>query len=162
MIWPERQRWWVGKTNPPVEMEVKSIEGQLPLPSPDWIASVDWMDRQSAQIVQGTHDVSWLKSPHDSQSWWLRFINLFWRNRWFQEGKDVVGLNNLGVVHWEWSEDADKRAIVQDLYWYASWGKPHIVSSRFRIPLQCRPFPTKWDTSPLLHLTAFFEVSAII
>ncbi len=141
MIWSERQRWWIGRTDPPEEIEVKSIQGKLPLPSPNWVMSLDWMPRQSAHNVPWMKDVSWLKSPHPPQSLWLRFINLFWRNRWLQEGREVVGLNNLGIVRWEGSENADTVAIVQDLYWYASWGDPRIVFSRFRIPLNCRPFP---------------------
>jgi hypothetical protein len=140
MIWPERQRWWIGRTTPPEEIEVKSIEGKLPLSSPDWIMSLDWMPRQSAQMIPWMQGVSWLKSPRNSQSGWQKFIDLFWQSRWLQEGKDVVGLNNLGVVHWERSEDTDQSAIVQDLYWYASWGEPQIVLSRFRIPLHRRPF----------------------
>lgn len=140
MIWPERQRWWIGKTDPLEEMEVRSIERKLPLPSPDWIASVDWMPRQPVQIVPAAQNLLWLKSSHTPQSWWQRLINWVWRNRWLQEGKEVVGLNNLGVVRWEWSEDADERAINQDLYWYASWGVPQVVSSRFRISLRRHPF----------------------
>ncbi|RMG08919.1 MAG: PhoD-like phosphatase [Cyanobacteria bacterium J055] len=148
IVWPERYRGWIGRTAPPEEWEVKSIEGKLPIPSPDWVMGLQWMRRQSARTVPWTDEASWFV-PNENLSWWRRVANWFWRNRWFQEGQEVVGLNNLGVVSWEETEDAERRgilqrsryAIVQDLYWYASWGKPRLVFSRFKVPLDRRPFP---------------------
>lgn len=144
LIWSERQRWWIGRTDPPEEIEVVTLEGKLPLSSPDWVMSVDWMPRQDAQIeskMRGEGRWKFLNSPPTGL---LGFIlNLFWRNRWLQEGNEVVGLNNLGVVRWEWSEDVEARAIKQDLYWYTSWGVPRVVSSHFRVSLERHPFPGK-------------------
>ncbi|AFY92480.1 hypothetical protein [Chamaesiphon minutus] len=50
---------------------------------------------------------------------------MWWKSRWFQDGREVVGLNNLAVVRWQ------SQTIVQDLYWRAPWLPTPIVYSRF-------------------------------
>ena len=63
---------------------------------------------------------------------------MLWNNRWWQEGKEVVGKNNLGVVQFRGGE-SEQPAVLQDLYWYASWKDRQIVYSRFEAKIYSPP-----------------------
>ncbi|CAM2065536.1 hypothetical protein SCOR_09150 [Sulfidibacter corallicola] len=50
------------------------------------------------------------------------------------QGRDIVGVNNFGLLQFLWPEDPDLRWIRQELWWYSSSG--HIAPlTQFEIPL---------------------------
>lgn len=108
---------------------------------PSWWCQIEWIKRQPAQTIPWKQ-ASWLKSSNRSQTRLLnRIIDLFkllWRNRWLQEGKEVVGLANIGVVSFDCKSDNAQKAVIQDLYWYPPWKQNSIVYSRFYVPLQLK------------------------
>lgn len=162
---PERSRSWVGWMHPLIVQEIPAVQpsahrrkrpivtakqltkrfasqADQPLPEglPDWWYHIDWMPRQPAQTPAWGKSVRWLASARSSPSpWWQRLLDgltfWLWRNHWMQEGKEVVGLTNVGCVQFHWSEHADQCAVSQDLYWYAPWHPNTIVFSKFLVPL---------------------------
>jgi hypothetical protein len=142
---PERDRAWVGWNNPPREQELrspkpfngKSVPLSLETNSlPNWQYQIHWMPRQPAQSpVWGKH-ATWLPASVQKSPQWvyriLRWLTHFWRDRWLQEGKEVVGRDNLGLVQF----DAQQNSVQQSLYWYAPWKINTIVFSQFQVPLK--------------------------
>lgn len=59
----------------------------------------------------------------------------FWQARWFQEGQEAVGVNNIAVVHFQtqYNQPID---VLQDNYWFSTWLPIHIVRSRFQTSLE--------------------------
>lgn len=134
---PERSRFWIGWTKPHRMQEVKSLQKASDASS-DWACRLQWIHRQPTQSPPWGKSLLWLDSnskPKRGLNWLSHFIGLLWRNRWVQEGREIVGLNNLGLIQFDGSDDFDKRSVTQDTYWYASWGKLRIVFSRFKVLL---------------------------
>lgn len=108
---------------------------------PEWLCHIEWIKRQPAQTIL-CKQASWLKSSNRSQTrslnWITDLFKLLWRNRWLQEGKEVVGLANIGVVRFDWKSNNAQKAVIQDLYWYPPWKQNSIVYSRFYLPLQLK------------------------
>jgi hypothetical protein len=140
---PERDRHWIGWNNPLAEQEIPAHKWptipiqrtkipQHPIP-PDWHYHIHWIQRQPAQVAWSEH------RPHHAQAPWfdqyLGWIKSLWQNRWLQDGNQVVGLNNLGVVRFQKAEN-NLQAVIQDVYWYAPWKANQIVVSRFHVPLK--------------------------
>lgn len=102
---------------------------------PDWNYRIEWIRRQPAQFFRRA--ASWVLTAQPPQRGdWLKNILLWiWRNRWVQEGPEVVGEANLGVMQVEWSQHPDYRIVTQDLYWYAPWEAGALVFSRFQTQL---------------------------
>lgn len=104
--------------------------------APDWRYRIEWMPRQPVQIPPWGKSIPWLTPPSRQQSNWLQSLQTgvkrLWCNRWLQEGREVVGRNNLGVVSLNWDSNC---TVQQDLYWYAPWQADTIVISRFLVPL---------------------------
>jgi hypothetical protein len=102
-----------------------------------WQCRLEWIHRQPLQLPERGKNLSWLKVKKRSHPWhWLlNLVNWLWQNRWFQDGDEVVGVNNLGYVQFIWSDHPDERAVIQDNYWYTSWGRPRIALSRFKVSL---------------------------
>lgn len=90
-----------------------------------------WLTRQSAQIPTWKSVPPWLQQLQQKQK--PNIISRFWRWRWLQEGKEVVGINNVGLVQLHQTNTA-ATSVIYDLYWYAPWKQPHVVYSRY----QCR------------------------
>ncbi len=93
---------------------------------PDWRYEVTWIPRLKAQKVMGIK--RWLEKrslPNPVLNIGNKILStllaVFWRNRWLQEGGEVIGRNNLSVVSVEWSENDDAKAVVQDTYWHPPW-----------------------------------------
>lgn len=104
-------------------------------PCPDWRYRIDWVKRQPAVAVR--RSAPWLKAL-DTPRWQQQLrdaIAILWQNRWLQEGTQVVGCNNLGVVSLDWTDVSEQRQVSQDLYWYPGWRKNGIVFSRFTTQL---------------------------
>jgi hypothetical protein len=131
-LFPEGKRYWIGSFNPPNEREVKTLTDE-DRASSDWECRLQWIHRQPLKLPEWGQNLSWLKVQRRSNLWYwlLNSVKWLWQNRWFQDGKEVVGLNNLGYIQFIWSENPSDRAVIQDNYWYTSWGRPRIALSRF-------------------------------
>ncbi|MEM8808334.1 MAG: PhoD-like phosphatase [Cyanobacteria bacterium P01_G01_bin.38] len=131
---PEKSRRWVGWSSPPDMAE----QPTSPASSSDWRCQLDWLRRQPAQPAAINPDLFWLMPPQANPNkfarsqlfQWLRF----WNARWFQEGQEVVGVNNIALVHFQ-AGDQDL-AVRQDHYWFSSWKPLEVVRSRFETGLQ--------------------------
>ena len=112
---------------------------------PDWRYKVDWIKREKAQTIScGKRQIESNFSDTKRAAWLKSLINtilLLWRNRWLQEGKEVVGRNNFSVVSLQWSENDDEKAVIQDIYWHPPWNPTTLVSSRYFVPLQLEEPP---------------------
>ncbi|MCG9891805.1 MAG: hypothetical protein MH252_12095 [Thermosynechococcaceae cyanobacterium MS004] len=131
----------------------KASRPKRPRRPPDWQYETYWVRRQAAQTPLWGIAPPW-KSYHDEniktrrQSWMQqRWMQQLWRSRWFQEGKEVIGLNNIGLVRLEQStsdrspQESLPDIAVHELFWYAPWSKvPTVVSSQFRTNLRNSPF----------------------
>ncbi|MFB2968443.1 PhoD-like phosphatase [Aerosakkonema sp. BLCC-F183] len=101
---------------------------------PDWRYCIEWIKRQKAQEIVWQNNQE-LAEDEKSKSW-KDFISLLWRNRWLQEGDEVVGYSNFGVVTFQWPENNDNgKAVIQDLYWHPVWKPNSTVFSRYFVPL---------------------------
>jgi hypothetical protein len=61
---------------------------------------------------------------------------MLWRNQWIQEGEEVIGHSNFGVISFEWSQNNEEaKAVIQDIYWRAPWKPTSVVYSRYFVPL---------------------------
>jgi hypothetical protein len=133
-LFPEPRRKWVIWYHPAEVKEIKSAKNQL-LAAPDAMYSIKWIKRQPSQIA--FKDVLWLKSYRKIRQTPLRqikhWLSLIWKNQWFQEGTEVVGLNNLGVISFNFSRNTE---VIQDLYWYAPWQPTNIVFSHYSVFLE--------------------------
>lgn len=111
---------------------------------PNWRYHIDWIKRQPAQVA-----IDRLPPTHPPQSNWLQsflgWLKCLWSNRWLQDGNEVVGLNNIGLVRFDWSPQTDHRTVIQDLYWYAPWRSGTVVFSRYCAPLNLEPPPPSLD-----------------
>ncbi|MEQ9625262.1 PhoD-like phosphatase [Coleofasciculus chthonoplastes] len=114
---------------------------------PDWRYRTEWSKRQKAEPVP------WLKrhpQPESSKKppLWRRVLfgslSWLWRNRWLQEGDEIVGCNNISVVSFQWLPD-DAKAVIQEVYWHPPWKPTSVVKSRYFAPLRLEsppPLPT--------------------
>jgi hypothetical protein len=114
---------------------------------PDWWYRTKWVKRQKAQPA------AWEKSPNQPPSSENKTssspLSWLWHNRWFQEGEEVVGLANFGLVSFNWStENDDAKAVIQDVYWRPNWNKNTVVYSRYFIPLKLQTLPLPVNVIP--------------
>jgi hypothetical protein len=67
---------------------------------------------------------------------------MLWRNQWIQEGEEVIGHSNFGVISFDWSPKPNEaNAVIQDSFWRPPW-KPHsVVYSRYYVPLRVDNVP---------------------
>ncbi|GAB4370616.1 MAG: hypothetical protein Kow00121_11470 [Elainellaceae cyanobacterium] len=114
---------------------------------PDWRYHVSWMKRQPAEIIFAP-----IKPARSPKSWFQRVIDwllkLVWNNRWLQEGDEVVGLNNLGLVQINGSPQSDRAIVSHCLYWHAPWQSGAIAVSRYEAPLQLKAPPPELTVKP--------------
>lgn len=131
---PEQVRYWHGWSNPPnmVELSPRQSRRQRQSPPPDWKCALEWMPRQNARVPSFGKDMSWLVSPRQARSnkhQWFQFL-YFWRSRYFQEGREAIGKNNLALVRFQPGETSRSYTAIQDLYWFSTWHPTQIVYSR--------------------------------
>jgi hypothetical protein len=110
---------------------------------PDWQYHVEWIKRQQARFAPWKENQ--VKTIHNSSQLLTnmkKLLSILWRNQWLQEGEEVVGRSNFGVVSLEWS-DTDKiaKAVIQDIYWRSTWKPDSIVYSRYFVPLTVNTSP---------------------
>ncbi|WP_392531962.1 PhoD-like phosphatase [Nostoc sp. C117] len=137
----EKIRYWMGWMNPAnmVEISGKKLHHNRRSPnSPDWYCALEWIPRQSAQTYRYTADLASFIAPWQRREKTKRRSLqplMFWKSRWFQEGREVIGLNNLGLVRFELPNGSSSCQIIQDSYWFSSWYPTQIVYSRFESQL---------------------------
>jgi hypothetical protein len=131
---PESVRRWVGWNEPLTMTEIVKRQDrskQFQSHPPDWSCTLNWGLRQATVPVRlETH---WLLPPEKQARYakwfWLGSL-AFWKSRWFHDGREVVGVNNLAVVQFEGCD-----RVIQDLYWFSRGVSPkkpvQIVRSRF-------------------------------
>lgn len=106
---------------------------------PDWGYQVDWMKRQKARLfLQHTGEGLSTKSAKLSlvQRLW-QIVSLLWRNRWLQEGDEIVGYSNIAIVSFQWPADGDgEKAAIQNVYWRPLWEPDSVVYSQYFVSLE--------------------------
>jgi hypothetical protein len=126
---PEKIRRWIGWEHPP---EMLTVSKQSHTPSHDWRCALEWIVRQPSTVTPFGQNLPWLV-PHEllPNIFSTAILQaLLWRqSRWFQDGREVVGLNNLARLQWRGEE------VMQDLYWFSPWLPKQIVYSRFSTTL---------------------------
>lgn len=174
-LFPERARRWIGWKNAD-EVEIGFgvhatlariasspflLTGKLhqllrhsiqspsaPTTPPDWQYESYWVKRQPATIPAWGMAPPWVSRQDHSvkvrRKGWLQRL---WNTRWLQEGKEVIGFNNIGLVRLEHSTPEQSKPnqcpdmIIHEVYWYAPWSDtPHVVCSQYRTNLLSSPF----------------------
>ncbi|MBD2204728.1 PhoD-like phosphatase [Calothrix sp. FACHB-1219] len=137
---PEKNRQWIGWKNPPYMLEIsskKSYRESLSHRPPEWHGLMEWVHRKFTKTAEFGHNISWLMTAeqHARNLKWELFQYLtFWKLPWFQDGREVIGLNNLALVHFE-IDNNNSSKVIQDLYWFSTWYPIEIVYSRFESEL---------------------------
>jgi hypothetical protein len=149
-LFPEKIRYSIGWNRPPEMLPFRSRLSRRDRQNPhDWECVLEWIPRQPTVVAsfaskrggRGERDllgsqlsrvdrgsVSAVPIRSTAGSFKLKpYVQrlMWWKSRWFQDGREVVGLNNLALVRWQ------SQTIVQDLYWRAPWLPNQIVYSRF-------------------------------
>jgi hypothetical protein len=105
---------------------------------PDWGYRIDWMKRQKARVfLQHETGIVSSKSAKLSlvQKLW-QIVSLLWRNRWLQEGTEIVGYSNIAIVSFQWPADGDgEKAVIQNVYWRPLWAPDSVVYSQYFVSL---------------------------
>lgn len=135
---PERPRRWIGWSSPP---EMKELPVQKSF-APDWQVHMTWLRRQQAQEVHLKINTQTLVPQRKFSPPIISWLK-FWNARWLQSGTEVVGVNNIALVHFQadrkadtqLNDSADKTRIVQDHYWFSPWSPVQVVCSRFEASL---------------------------
>lgn len=111
------------------------IIAKNPKSFPDWQYEIEWIPRRKAKVFLSVNSSSKSSFIPHLKSWFQ-----FWKKPWFQEGSEVVGHSNLGLIYLQWSNSGDK-AVIQDIFWRATWHAETIVYSRYFVPLNLEPAP---------------------
>lgn len=109
---------------------------------PDWGYRIDWIKRQKARLFL-QHETGILSSKSAKnkqlslvQRLW-QIISLLWRNRWLQEGDEIVGSSNIAIVSFQWPADGDgEKAVIQNVYWRPLWAPDSVVYSQYFVSLE--------------------------
>ncbi len=167
---PEKPRQWVGQFSPANMTELPAAkaktqqmaqlikQAKLQNISADWRCQMRWLQRQRTEPLEMTDAyLGELIPPHArSQNPWLAWFK-FWKARWFQEGQEVVGINNIALVYFQPDDDLDSQlnsqlgdhlnslqpdnsrsihsqnlVVKQAHYWFSPWLPVQVVRSRFK------------------------------
>ena len=114
---------------------------------PDWQYHIEWIKRQKALFApwEGKAISSASFKNKKSLGWFAalgNLVSMLWQNQWVQEGEEVIGHSNFGVVSLEWHQDEQRKAVIQDIYWRPSWKPTSVVYSRYSVPLHVDEQPT--------------------
>ncbi|MBD2577745.1 PhoD-like phosphatase [Oscillatoria sp. FACHB-1406] len=144
-LFPERTKYWLGWSDPPQQVELprrKALK-QLHSPeppfgdAPDWLYRTEWIKRQPSQLLPWSQHRSDLEAK--AGFWRKLFDRIFawlWRNRWFQEGPEVVGRSNFSIVFFEGSPQQRQQTVVQETYWCPPWKPNYLVKSRYDVRME--------------------------
>ncbi len=105
---------------------------------PDWRYRIDWIKRQPAKEFADFRNFQEPVKATRSKllTFLFNLVSWIWRNRWIQEGDEVIGHNNLGLVSFQWSKNEENgKAVIQDIYWQPPWKQNTIVYSRYFVRL---------------------------
>ncbi|MGB7441015.1 MAG: PhoD-like phosphatase [Coleofasciculaceae cyanobacterium] len=109
---------------------------------PDWQYHIDWIRREKAVLAPWENKQKQQTPPEPKNTSWLNPLLMLWRNRWLQEGEEIVGRNNFGVVSLIWPENnQEEKAVIQESYWHAPWQPSSVVSSQYFVSLQVDELP---------------------
>lgn len=110
------------------ELAVKNPESL-----PDWQYIIEWIPRQEPEVLPyGTRE-DWAEDSHEALYRIRESMSQLWRNRWLQEGSEVVGYNNISLVSFQWTPQ--EKAVSQDVYWHPVWHRSGIACSRYSVSL---------------------------
>jgi hypothetical protein len=103
---------------------------------PDWQYRIEWIKREQARSL------AWEEQQYSTPSQlrlWQQILSFFlswlWRNRWLQEGEEVVGRNNLSIVKLQQFQTGTNPAVIQETYWHPPWKSSSTVQSRYFVCL---------------------------
>jgi hypothetical protein len=118
---------------------------------PDWQYRIEWIKRQPAQTLAWSNSLDWLLGGQSGgQSVVPTWLSWLWRNRWMQEGNEVVGASNLGLVWFRgFDQSTTYPTVIQDLYWSPPWQPNSLVVSRFEAELRPEEAATPFPVLPL-------------
>ncbi|GAP99155.1 hypothetical protein [Leptolyngbya sp. NIES-2104] len=117
---PEPDRHWLGWNRPARMIETSKNRFVKP---PDWKCTLGWLRRRAVRRYSPNLDRSWVVIEQDRS--WLKF----WKWKWFQDGREIIGVNNIALVSFEASENSLR--IFHSLYWFSRWKPLQIVQSRY-------------------------------
>lgn len=117
---PEPDRRWIG-WNYPARM-IETSQNRF-VESPDWKCTLEWLRRRAVRRYSAKLDRSWVVV--DSGRSWLKF----WRWKWFQDGREIIGVNNIALVSFE--SASHTLTVFHNLYWFSRWKPLQIVQSRY-------------------------------
>jgi phosphodiesterase/alkaline phosphatase D-like protein len=115
---------------------------------PDWQYHIEWIKRQPSRFVPWQINQAASAKKHNESLQLIanvgNMLSFIWQNQWIQEGEEVVGHSNLGIVSLKWSESEQlAKSVTQDVYWRSTWQPKRIVYSRYIVALQTnRSTPT--------------------
>ncbi|MGC1217464.1 MAG: PhoD-like phosphatase [Phormidesmis sp.] len=131
----EKPRQWVGWFSPPDMQEVnpsKKHAAEQQHDAIDWCCRMEWLRRSPAQSVHMVSNIAELIPPRAlARNPWVEWLK-FWKARWFQEGREVVGVNNIALVSFQKDVSSQQALDVkQEHYWFSPWSPTQVVCSRF-------------------------------
>ena len=134
---PEPTQHWLGWSKSLKQIKLPRLKwwGKQPQQdtNPDWQYRIEWIKRQPTQAMPW-RERGITKSPANlGQRIWDSIVTLLWRNPWLQEGKEVVGRNNLSLVRFNWS---GTKQVIQDTYWHPPWQETATVKSSYEVLLE--------------------------
>lgn len=109
---------------------------------PDWQYHIEWLKRQKSTVAPWEKQREPLRlSQSKHQKGWIaafgNWISMLWRNPWLQEGDEVIGYSNFGLISLECPNPQDGvKAVIQDNYWRPPWNPKSVVYSRYLVPLE--------------------------
>ena len=146
-LFPERRHERLGWNEPLELVKISRINRKKSVAAavknkqslPNWGYQIDWMKRQKARLfLQHTGEGLSSKSAKLSlvQKVW-QIVSLLWRNRWLQEGGEIVGYSNIAIVSFQWPADGDgEKAAIQNVYWRPLWEPDSVVYSQYFVSLE--------------------------
>ncbi|MEZ2301350.1 MAG: PhoD-like phosphatase [Microcoleus sp.] len=149
-LFPERTHECLGWNKPLELVKVSRVNSKKSVAAavrnrqslPDWGYRIDWMKRQKARVfLQPESGIVSSKSGRN-QGWSLgqrlwQIVSLLWRNRWLQEGDEIVGYSNIAIVSFQWPADGDgEKAVIQNVYWRPVWAPDSVVYSQYFVSLE--------------------------
>ncbi len=159
---PEKPRQWVGQFSPANMTELPAAKAKTQRTdqliqqakqhniSADWRCQMRWLQRQRTEpLALMDSALNELIPLHvRSQNSFLEWLK-FWKARWFQEGQEVVGINNIALVYFQLEDRQDDKlenrqlansqsihsqnlVVKQAHYWFSPWFPVQVVRSRFK------------------------------
>ena len=146
---PERSHQCLGWNEPLELMNISRLSRKKAVAAgfknrqslPDWGYRIDWIKRQKARVFLPHENGTASDKSHKNKQlsvlhrlWNL--IALLWRNRWLQEGDEIVGYSNIAIVSFQWPDEGDgEKAVMQNVYWRPLWEPDSVVYSQYFVPL---------------------------